>query len=158
MIFSVLHVLVSVLAQVVEAPFKPNDEFQLTMDYKFKPRPTLNNSNLHIDFTNDSFQKKSSDGPLPFLAINFKMVKLADNELRVKVVDNFNRTILTKKAKAGDEFKIELGYTDDMKDMVTANEYNVYFLSPEKSEVSRVHLLIMEDGTFLVNGEKRGKF
>ncbi len=145
-------------AQTSEAPFKPNEEFQLTVDYKFKPRPTANNSNLNIDYTNDSFQRKSADGPLPYLGINFKMLKIKDNEVRVKVVNNANRTVLTKKAKEGEEFKIDMGYTDDMKDRVSPFEYNILFLSAEKAEISRVHLFILEDGTFLVNGEKRGKF
>lgn len=158
-IFFLLLLFVAIAkAQTSEAPFKPNEEFQLTVDYKFKPRPTANNSNLNIDYTNDSFQRKSVDGPLPYLGINFKMLKLRDNEVRVRVINNANRNVLTRKAKEGEDFKIDLGYTDDMKDRVSPFEYNILFLSPEKAEISRVHLYILEDGTFLVNGEKRGKF
>jgi hypothetical protein len=45
-----------------------------------------------------------------------------------------------------------------MKDGVTPNAYNVVFYNKEKKQTSRIHLSVIEDGTFFVNGEKRGKF
>ena len=51
-----------------------------------------------------------------------------------------------------------MGFTDDVKAHVSPYEISIIFASKEKKEISRIHLLIQEDGTFLVNGEKRGKF
>jgi len=42
-----------------------------------------------------------------------------------------------------------------MKDGLQHSNTTSIFLTSEKEPVSRVHLFIMEDGTFLVNGEKR---
>jgi hypothetical protein len=160
MILAVLFLILNVAQQgEPEVPLKPNDEFQLTVDYKFKTRSALStNSNLNIDYANDRILKEGGSGPMPYLIIKFKMLKLSEQETRVKVISNASKMVLSKKVKEGEDFDLDLGYTDDMKDRVSAFEYSIYFLSAEKKSVSRVQLFIMEDGTFLVNGEKRGKF
>jgi hypothetical protein len=145
--------------QEADVPLKSNDDFQLTIDYQFKSRSSLSsNSNLNIDYQNDRILREGGSGPLPYLIIKCKVLKLAEQEVRVKVLSNDSKTELSKKIKEGEEFALDMGYTDDMKDRVSPFEYTIYFLSSEKKPVSRVHLFIMEDGTFLVNGEKRGKF
>ncbi len=145
--------------QEVKVPSKPNEEFQLTIDYQFKTRSAVSgNSNLNIDYQNDKILKDGGSGPLPYLKVRFKMLKLGPQEVRVKVLSNALKTELARKVKEGEEFELDMGYTDDMKDRVTPFEYNVLFLSPDKEPISRVQLFIAEDGTFLVNGEKRGKF
>ncbi len=53
--------------------------------------------------------------------------------------------------------KLDLGYTDDIKDRVSAYEYVAYFLSDDKKPLSRVVLFFDKDGTYYVNGEKRGR-
>jgi hypothetical protein len=158
MILSILLFILNVTWQEPEVPLKPNDQFQLTLDYQFKTRTASNNSNINIDYQNDRIVKEGGSGPLPYLIITCKMLKLAEQELRVKVSNNALKTAFSKKVKEGEEFELDMGYTDDMKDRVSPFEYTIYFLSAEKKPVSRIHLFIMEDGTFLVNGEKRGKF
>ncbi len=158
MIISILMVLLGI-PQQKEIPFKPNEEFQLEIDYKFKVRTGYNDSNTHVNFeTNDLEAKHGGDGPLPYLIINFKMVRLSENEVRVKVINNLGKLVLSRRAEAGESFKLDLGFTDDMKDRVTPFEYDVIFIDSKKNEVSAVQLYIHDDGTFLVNGEKRGKF
>jgi hypothetical protein len=55
-------------------------------------------------------------------------------------------------------FPLVIGYTDDVKDRVTPHEYILTFLSEDKTPLSRIVIFIDEDGTFAVNGEKRGRF
>jgi hypothetical protein len=156
---SILLFILSVTWQEPNVPLKPNDQFQLTLDYKFKTRQsTSGNSNINYDYQNDRIVKDGGSGPLPYLLINFKMLKLTEQEVRVRVENNTLKNVFAKKVAEGDEFELDLGYTDDMKDRVSAFEYNIYFLSPKKEPVSKVHLFIADDGTFFVNGEKRGKF
>ena len=158
MAFSILFVFLSFALQE-EVPYKPNDEFQLELEYTFKQKPGIDHP--VFDFTEstaDNAKKQSPGGPLPYLIINFKTLKLAGEEARVRCVNNLGSLVVTKKAEVGSSFKIDLGYTDDIKDRVTAHEYNIFFLSSKKKELSRVHLFIYEDGTFLVNDEIRGKF
>jgi hypothetical protein len=54
--------------------------------------------------------------------------------------------------------QLEVGFTDDVKDRVTPHHYFLTLVSPKKTETSKIEILIEEDGTFFVNGEKRGKF
>ncbi|MBK7650493.1 MAG: hypothetical protein IPJ20_06715 [Flammeovirgaceae bacterium] len=56
------------------------------------------------------------------------------------------------------EIKIDWGFSEDIKDGMVTPEYTVLFINKDKKNVSRIYMLIQEDGTFLVNDEKRGKF
>src|SRR5215510_11487746 len=130
---SILLFILSAIWQEPNVPLKPNDEFQLTVDYKFKTRPaTSGHSNINYDYANDRIVREGGSGPLPYLVIKFKTLKLSEQEVRVRVENNTPKTVFTKKVVEGDEFELDLGYTDDMKDRVSAFEYNVYFLSPKK--------------------------
>lgn len=81
-----------------------------------------------------------------------------DGEDRIKISDSNRRTMLNKKVTENDAFNLDLGFTDDMKDRTSPHEYFVHFLSADKKTiVSRILIDVGEDGTFTVNGEKRGK-
>jgi bifunctional DNase/RNase len=45
-----------------------------------------------------------------------------------------------------------------MKDRISAHEFTLFLLNSAKVEVSRIRMVVEEDGTFWVNGEPRGKF
>lgn len=140
-----------------DVPFKPSDEFKVALDYKFESRRVAEAN--HFDMPDPTSQKKkTSTGPLPYLLINFKVLKLSEGEVRIKAVDGRKATMFSKKAEVDGVYKLDLGFTDDMKDRVTPHEFNIYFLSSSKKEISRVNLFIKEDGTFMVNDEVRGKF
>ena len=154
-----LLVLPGLVWQSEVVPYKPSEEFQLELDFKFKQRPVNDPSVFNYTETRGEHDKKQyAAGPLPYLLINCKILKLADGEVRVRVINGKGDVVVSKKAEAGSEFKIDLGYTDDMKDRVSPYEYNIFFLSARKKELSRIHMLIQEDGTFMVNEENRGKF
>ena len=158
MVVSLLSFLIGFLWQA-EIPFKPNDEFQLELEYTFKQKPGADH--LTYDFTEtvqEHSKKQYSGGPLPYLLINFKTLKLSGGEVRVRGINSDGNMVVTKKVEVGSTFKLDMGYTDDMKDRVTPHAFTIYYLSDKKKEISRVNLFIEEDGTFLVNGEVRGKF
>ena len=133
-----------------EVPFKPNEEFDLKLDFEFKSR-TADHSVAYSETS------KRQSGPLPYLNVNLKVLKLGAEEVRVRVTRNKGDNILSKKAEADMLIKLDLGFTDDIKDQVTANEYTIFFLSREKTPLSKIEILFQKDGTYLVNGEKRGK-
>lgn len=140
-------------------PPKPKEDYKIELEYIFKQKASeINNDLVEFDPGTGKASKKFASGSLPYLLINFKVIKLSEGEVRIKVINNTGQSMLSKKAVAGDTYKLDLGYTDDMKDRVTAHEFNVYFLTDKKKEVSVVTLFIGEDGTFMVNGEVRGKF
>ena len=133
-----------------EVPFKPNEEFDLKLNFEFKTRTSDNN----VAYSN---AVKKPSGPLPYLNIDLKVLKLGAEEVRVRVTRNKGESVLTKKAAADMLIRLDLGFTDDIKDQITANEYVILFLSKEKTPLSKIEILFQKDGTYLVNGEKRGK-
>jgi hypothetical protein len=150
-------VFLSVLFTIQELPYKPKEEFDIQLDYKFKTRPADAHTTLNFAETEADYNKRTSAGLLPYLILNIKINKL-NNEARVRISNNMNLKQQTRKISEGFIFPIDMGFTADVKDRVSPHEYILTFLSPEKSETSRIIIHVEEDGSFLVNGEKRGRF
>lgn len=142
-----------------ETPFKAKEEFEIKLDYKFKQRSAdASAKSVYMDETNAERDRRTSTALLPFLVLNVKMLKLPLAESRVKIGTNLNARVVTRKVSEGTTIPIEVGFTDDAKDRVSAHHYTLTFLSADKTEINKITIFIEEDGTFLVNGEKRGKF
>jgi hypothetical protein len=141
-----------------EVPVKPKDEFEIKLDYQFKNRPAADLNSVHLDETKQEHDRRVSTAPLPFLTLNIKMLKLSADEVKMRITNNLTARVAVRKVEEGTIVPLQIGFTDDVKDRVTAHQYTLTLLSPKKAETSRIEILIEEDGTFLVNGEKRGKF
>lgn len=133
-------------------PLKPSDEFELKIDYTFRQRPMKDTNTVNLSET-----KKTSAGPLPFLSINFKAIKLQPEESRLKIISNIGDVVMNRKITEQQLIKFDMGFTVDLKERVKPHEYTIYFLSSDKAEKSKIIVSVEEDGTFLVNQEKRGK-
>lgn len=147
----VLFISLLLFFQKPEVPLKPNDEFEVKLDYQLKQKPI--SDRLSIDY----YETKEG-GMLPYLILNIRLLKLSDQEVKTKIIDAKGKLIFNRKASVNDVLKLDIGYTDDVKDRVTSYKFDIVFLSADKKEVSRIYILIEEDGTFLVNDEVRGKF
>jgi hypothetical protein len=141
-----------------DLPFKPKDEFEVKLNYQFKQRPQSNTSAVYLDETQREKERRTSSDMLPYLILNVKMLKLSEEEVRIRVVNNMDSRVINKKISQDMVLPLDIGFTTDVKDRVSAHEYILTFLSPKRSELSKVVIFVEEDGTFLVNGEKRGKF
>ncbi len=146
--------------QTGEVPLKADEEFEIKLDYKFKNRNATSDNNFKVDFeeTVAERERKNNNSLLPYLTLNIKPLKLSDQEVRLKAVAEGGKTIITRKIAVGEVIRMDLGFTDDLKDYVNPHEYNLYFLSADKKETNRIHLLVKEDGTFLINEKVKGKF
>lgn len=145
--------------QGAEIPFKPKDEFEVLIDYQFKQRPTTDPYTVTFsESKQDHIKRQYGDGIRPYLILTIKLVKLSDQEVKVRALNNDRKIILNKKVNAGDLLKIDMGFTDDIKDGIGPYEVNVIFYSRDKLETSRINMLVEENGNFLVNGDIRGKF
>ncbi len=133
-------------------PFKPGDEYSFRLDYQFRNKAGIDR--FEVDWSNT---QKYSEGTLPYLIVHIKPLKLSANEERVKIVNNRNERIYSRKASVDEEIQIEMGFTDDLKDRTAPYEFNIFFTS-KKADNSRINLFVDEEGTFYINGEKRGKF
>jgi hypothetical protein len=141
-----------------EVPMKPVEEFKLELEYKFKQRPAADNAFIDLLETESERDKRRDTTPLPYLIIHISFQTLTDKEVRIRCIDNNRKTRLTKKLEKNKAYKVDLGFTEDMKDRITSYEYIFYLMSDDRKDTSTVILRIEEDGTFLVNGIKRGKF
>ena len=155
----ILYFSVLFYQQQAEVPNKPFAEFEIQIDYQFKTLPFGNANTIDFDEKQGVHDKKQYGiGLRPYLNLNLKLLKLSDQEVKVRAVNNLGHAIFNKKVKSGETLRIVMGFTDDVKARVSPYEISIMFSSKEKKEVSRIYLLIREDGTFMVNGEIRGKF
>lgn len=142
-----------------DVPYKANEEFAVKLDYQFKERggqSTTANTVVYSD------KRRDVDGSgrtvLPYVVLKLKILKLNDED-RLKINNNFGDNLLTRKhIEIGKEYVIDLGFTNDIKDRVTANEYTITLSSEDKTPISKIIVLIEANGTFKINGQTRGKF
>lgn len=147
---SIFLFLTLALQEVV--PYKPSDEFEVIIDYQFRERPEIPKSEYHIA------DEKRKTGLLPYLKLQLKFLKLNNEEVKVKIVNSGGAMIYNRKATENNIITLDIGFTDDVKDRVTPYEFTALLYSDAKKTTSRIHLVIMEDGTFMVNDVKKGKF
>jgi hypothetical protein len=160
MAMKLLFCLLPFLLQDPTLPRKPADEFKLELEYKFKNRP--GGDHAFIDLTETVAEKErrttGNTSPLPYLIVHLSFLKLSAKEVRVRCTDNNHKNRFSRKAETDKVYSVDLGFTEDMKDRVTAYEYTFFLMDPDKNNTSSIILRVEEDGTFLVNGLRRGKF
>ncbi|MEO5975713.1 MAG: hypothetical protein ABIS36_20115 [Chryseolinea sp.] len=139
-----------------KVPFKPNEEFDLKLKFEFKERTHTDPNKVSLDPTNGEVQRNRGSGPLPYLFLNLQVLKQAPSEIRVKVFEA-GKLAYNKKVDLNTIIKLDLGFTDDIKDRVSAYEYTVMFYTEGKEPVSRIVVYFHKDGTYLVNEQVRGK-
>jgi hypothetical protein len=137
-------------------PMKPNREFEVTTRYELKKKPTADNPKIVFDKPQERARESASD-MLPYLIIELKVKKWHPDVEQVRVVDDQNKTHMKKKVTDEGFYTWDMGYVDDIKDKVTSGKFVVQFQG-EKQTKEIITIQVEEDGTFLVNGERRGKF
>jgi hypothetical protein len=141
-----------------DIPFKPKDEFDIKLDYQFKQRPAGDHNTIQLGDTPKAYEDRGGAGVLPYLILNIKPLQLREAKMRMRITTNLNERAVMKKVALNSVLPLDLGFTDDMKDRVTSHEYTLVFLSSDKTPVERILISVAEDGSFFVNGEKRGQF
>jgi hypothetical protein len=140
-----------------DLPLKPKEEFEVKLDYEFKQRPVADRNTVHLG-TPPGTDIHGGAGVLPYLVLNIRLLYLAEERMRMQVSTNLNARMMSKKVDINDVVSLDLGFTDDMVDRVSAYEYTVTFLDSRREPVDKILISVEEDGSFFVNGEKRGKF
>ncbi len=150
------------LLQTPEVPFKPSNEFEIKVDLSFKQKENDFNqyNKVTLDYSETVAQKnrRLSGNQLPYLILKINFLTFSDQEKKVKITNNLNKVVYNKKAELATLIKLDLGFVDDIKDRVSPNTFDVILINADKVSISHVLIVIQEDGTFLVNKEKRGKF
>lgn len=133
-----------------DIPFKAKDEFEVNLDFKFRTR-VKESSEVYTSTAS------STSGPLPYLTISMKVLKVAPGETKIRVINSKGQVLYTRKAAEGTVVNLDMGYTDDIKGRVTEHEYTLVFISQDKKPLSRIVIHFQEDGSYFINEEKRGK-
>ncbi|MCA6381538.1 MAG: hypothetical protein IM574_02145 [Cytophagales bacterium] len=136
-----------------DVPFMLADQFESKIDLAFKKRESSDAGTY--TFSDGSQPKKTTDTPIAFLSINFTLLR-AEGEVKVNVVNG--RSERVSKVKVGSPMKLEVGFIEDVKNNGEGVEINLIFLNDLKKPIRKVTFKIAEDGSYFVNGEKRGKF
>lgn len=134
-----------------EISFKAGNEYELKIDLSFRKRDAINGE----IFDASGSRIKTTGQPIAYLVIFFNLLK-SNNETRVRVLNQ--KKVTSKKIKVNEVEKIEMGFVEDLKYRTEPSLLTILLLDDQKKEVSQVILTIEPDGTFLVNGVKRGKF
>jgi hypothetical protein len=152
----ILMSLFLVIAQ--EILFKPKEEFDIKFEMSFKHRdPFEGKSTIHISETRAEQQKRTSSDPLPYLVLNIKLLKRNPAEAKVKVIRDGQTNIMTRKVEQDMQFKLNVGFTDDIKDHIKGYKHEVQFFSADKK---LIHVILIEfdrEGNYFINNEKRGR-
>ncbi len=141
-----------------QIPYKPSEEFELKVNYIFKDRPAIDRQKVEYEQATDDKVRKAISGPMPYLLIELKVLAVTDKEVRIRVINSDGDLVFNRKAIMGTVIKLDWGYTEDIKEKITTNEFTVFFNDQNKKSVSKIMLTILDDGIFMVNEEKRGKF
>lgn len=145
-----------ILALVQEVSFKPSSEFDIKINYEFKSRPAQDGNTIQLGVKRNVQQ--TSSGVLPYLELYVHFLALPEEKTRMLITTNLDRRGTTKRVTLDSPYVLDLGFTVDMVDRVHAHEYTLTFLDADKKAVDRILISIDEDGSFFVNGEKRGQF
>jgi hypothetical protein len=137
-----------------EVPLKPKEQFELKLDYQFKPRPLNDGNTVQLG----AVPSRDGAGVLPYLILNIKLLELQGEKMRVQISTNLDQRPSYRKVALNTLIELDLGFTDDMVDRVSPHRYVLTFIDSEKKPVDRILISVEDDGSFLVNGEKRGKF
>lgn len=138
-------------------PLKPMDEFEVKLNFEFKERTRVDANHVDLNQTQKEYERSRGSGPLPYLYCNVRVLKPVEGEVRFRVFENGTKIVMSKKFDPATVLKLDLGFTDDIKDRVSAYEYSIYYLNAKKESMSKIVIFFQEDGTYLVNGQVRGK-
>lgn len=138
-----------------DVPLKPKEEFEVKLDYQFKQRPLADHNTVQLG---KEYPNRSNNTVLPYLVLKIKLLKLPLEKTRVRVSNNLSEKSVLRKVDVNTLLELDLGFTDDMKDRITAHTYTLTLIAEDKTPLEAIVINVDEDGSFHVNGEKRGKF
>lgn len=141
-----------------DVPLKPFDEFDIRLEYEFRSHPGPDHNTVVLGDVAQIYRRRAGEGVLPYLILHITPLKLDHENMRVRVSTLADERVLQKRVEINSDFTLDMGFTDDMKDRVTPHHYTLTFLDAGKQPVDKIVISIAEDGSFFVNGEKRGKF
>src|SRR5687767_8017058 len=112
-----------VISLFQEVPFKPNEEFEIKVDYQFKQRPAADVNTVHLGSVGRV--QRSHLGVLPYLVLHIKLLALPHEKTRMAIITNLEGRPVHKKISVNSVYELDMGFTADMVDRVPAHEYTL---------------------------------
>ena len=157
MIIQLISILL--LWQSGDIPFRAKQDYLIEVKPDLRLRPNTDKTTINWEAHNPQGRDdRAKTGLLPYLVVHIKILNPKAEELRFRCEDNRGTLVFNKKTAKTLSYDVDMGFVDDIKDHITANAYTVYAIDDKRAHLNRIELLIADDGTFTVNGEKRGKF
>ncbi len=138
-------------------PYKPDEEFTIRLDLKFKVRPQSSTNTVNVSETRAEYLKRTSADQLPYLILFVTVKHVNLDETHMRVLRDGKKFVNSRKIELDKEFKIDVGYTDDAKDKISGYEHVILFMTSDKKIVNRIVVSIDENGDYFVNSQKRGR-
>ncbi|MEQ8926857.1 MAG: hypothetical protein RLO81_13640 [Fulvivirga sp.] len=156
----ILAVLLNILLnwsdnRAADVPYLANDKFNYEIIYTFEKRPPPPQDEFDKDMNRSTY----SPSPLPYVKVKlFLLLQESEGILRYRVENNKGVVLRSRKVKdLTEDFVIDMGFADDIKDRTGAHEFFIYFLNDDKKEVAKLIFFFTEKGNLFVNGQERGK-
>ena len=142
-----------VFSQGDEIPMRADSCFELKLDYEFKQKKLK--SGTEINYM--KLYEKNDTDLLPFVKIDISLSCIAENEYKLRILDNRNENRRT--IKLGENpINFEIGFTEDVKERIVSHQYQLIIIDKKKIPINQILFQVEKDGTFLVNGVVNGKF
>jgi hypothetical protein len=133
-----------------DIPLLSMQSFEYVLDYNFKNKPSPD-----VDYLKKNPAYKTH--PLPYVKMTFIVDGEVHNFFRYKVINNFNLTIKNKRFKGLEQIELDIGFTEDIKDRITAHSYSIIFYNDDKKAISMILINFTEEGDMYINENLLGK-
>jgi len=139
-------------AQESNVPYLSSDDFDFELDYNFKTKP----SNMKDVAYSQKDLNPSTDN-LPYVKMKILLKNTSSDHYRYKVITNKRETKVNRKVKGNDDFVIEMGFSDDIKDRVHAHQFSVFIYNKNKDPLSKIVIEFSANGDMFINEKLMGK-
>lgn len=151
LLFLIFLLISGIATAQINIPFREDSSYRFQLDYNFKSKPLPEK-----DYVSLRHEKSNGSEVLPYVKLNFDLLKLQENDYRIKVVDNHNRSVLNKRLKEPLSFTIDMGFSDDLKERIVPYSYSVFFLDEAKKIQSKITIEVSEEGILMLNEQVYG--
>ncbi|MEQ8245670.1 hypothetical protein [Fulvivirga sp.] len=139
-------------SQEANVPFLSPDDFDFELDYNFKTKPY----NVK-DVAYSERELNNSTENLPYVKMKIILKNTSEDQFRYKVHTNKSDIILNRKIKGNDDFVIDMGFADDIKDRVHAHQFSVIIYNKDKDPLSKIVIEFSVNGDMFINEKLMGK-
>lgn len=134
-----------------DVPLKATDEYSIELDLELRVRHPPADNVLRYEA-----QERAGNMPLPYIIIDVRLITLAPDEYRIRIINSDGTFGLVKKVHEGMIVSFEPGFAADIKDGLAPRTFTVFLLSKKREKLSRIEITFDERGRFLINGVQHG--